>query len=232
MCIRDRYLRDNGEDIGIVNLDPGARRTPYSPDIDVREWIDYNEVVREFDLGPNGALIYCVDRIVDHIEELRESLESGGWEIVLIDTPGQFELYVLRDSGPAIVEELSSVGKQVGLFLMSVVSSNTLNELVIQLALSMLSQARLSIPHYRLLSKADLASKEEIEKILDTVENLEGLEYALEPGGWGKEADLILAMMRMLVESGLSTELIPVSIYTLEGFRQIYQLLDRERGGL
>src|SRR2546426_12321509 len=51
------WLAAQGLDAVTVNLDPGAERTPYEVDIDVRDWIRLAEVMEEHRLGPNGAQV-------------------------------------------------------------------------------------------------------------------------------------------------------------------------------
>ncbi|MEM4772341.1 MAG: ATP/GTP-binding protein, partial [Thermoplasmatales archaeon] len=44
-----------------VNLDPGAEFLPYEPDVDVRESISLEDVMAQYNLGPNGAQIVAAD---------------------------------------------------------------------------------------------------------------------------------------------------------------------------
>ncbi|RJS78636.1 GTPase, partial [Candidatus Bathyarchaeota archaeon] len=52
-----KWLKMTKQDVAVVNLDPGALTLPYSPDVDVREYIDVTNLMEEYNLGPNGALI-------------------------------------------------------------------------------------------------------------------------------------------------------------------------------
>ena len=48
----------------------------------------------ELDLGPNGALIYCMDFVLENIEWLTLKIKSLPLDTMLIiDCPGQVELY-------------------------------------------------------------------------------------------------------------------------------------------
>jgi len=42
-------------------LDPAAEDTPYEPIADIRELIHTDDVMEEEKLGPNGALILCME---------------------------------------------------------------------------------------------------------------------------------------------------------------------------
>ena len=48
-------------DVATLNLDPGVVRLPYTPDIDVRTYVNYDAIVDKYQLGPNGGLIVAMD---------------------------------------------------------------------------------------------------------------------------------------------------------------------------
>ena len=91
--------------------DPGALKLPYSPDVDVRNYVDVGDLMEKYGLGPNGALIMAADLIADEIENLTRDIEEAHADIVLVDTPGQMELFAFRASGPYIVDELTKEPK-------------------------------------------------------------------------------------------------------------------------
>src|SRR5439155_986757 len=49
------WMNSQGLDCVTVNLDPGAESLQYSPDLDVRDYVNLSEIMEEQDLGPNGA---------------------------------------------------------------------------------------------------------------------------------------------------------------------------------
>ena len=84
----------------IANLDPAAEddSLPYQPSIDVRELISVSEVMEELQLGPNGALMYCMEYLLEHLddwfrEELDAVLDDNEESYLILDCPGQIELY-------------------------------------------------------------------------------------------------------------------------------------------
>ena len=44
-----------------INLDPAARYVPFESSIDIRDTVDYVEVMRQHKLGPNGAILTCLN---------------------------------------------------------------------------------------------------------------------------------------------------------------------------
>ncbi len=105
------WLKMSKQDVATVNLDPGVLKLPYSPDVDVRNYVDAGNIMEKYGLGPNGAAIMAADLIADEIENLTRDIEEAHADIVLVDTPGQMELFAFRASGPYIVNELTKEPK-------------------------------------------------------------------------------------------------------------------------
>ena len=59
-----------------VNLDPGVLNLPYAPDIDIRNKININQIMDEYSLGPNGALVLAADLIAEEAERLGGEIED------------------------------------------------------------------------------------------------------------------------------------------------------------
>src|SRR5437016_13553933 len=57
------WMNSQGLDCVTVNLDPGAESLQYSPDLDVRDYVNLSEIMEEQDLGPNGAQVAAADMI-------------------------------------------------------------------------------------------------------------------------------------------------------------------------
>lgn len=75
----------------IVNLDPAADEFAYPVSADIRELISLADVMEEMNLGPNGALLYCMEYLEDSLEDwLAEALEGYGEDdCLLFDCPGE-----------------------------------------------------------------------------------------------------------------------------------------------
>jgi GTPase SAR1 family protein len=89
------------------NLDPAAEEFAYEPDIDIKELISLEDVMEEMDLGPNGGLIYCFEFLLENLDFLTEPLEDVGEEyLIIIDMPGQIELYTHIPILPTLTKHL------------------------------------------------------------------------------------------------------------------------------
>src|SRR5437870_13105638 len=55
-------------------------------------------------LGPNGAQVAAADMAAMNAKQLADVLETFETNYVLIDTPGQIELFTFRASGPVLID--------------------------------------------------------------------------------------------------------------------------------
>lgn len=183
-----------GIDAITVNLDPGVENIKYTPEVDIRDWLTLNEVMDEYDLGPNGAQIACADMLALRIEEIKEIIDEYESDYVLFDTPGQIELFAFRPSSKFVVDSLKPENSMIA-FLFDPILSNSPSGFVSQVMLSATVQFRLALPCENLLSKCDMIEDEDLKKIID---------WANEP------SNLVNSMLEESVSSHLSVELFKV----------------------
>jgi hypothetical protein len=226
----NEWLKMSKQDVSVVNLDPGALTLPYTPDVDIRDYVDIESLMEEYGLGPNGALIMAADLIADKIEEISKEIEDLRSDIVLVDTPGQMELFAFRASGPYIANELTRENKAIVYLFDAVFSVNPLNY-VSNLFLSAAVYNRFLLPQVHLLSKCDLLPKEEVDKIVDWSANPKALETAIEQKLEGTKRLFSRNMMLAIHKLGLRFLLIPVSAKLNEGMINFNMALERILAG-
>ena len=220
------WLKMSKQDVSTVNLDPGVLSLPYPPDVDVRDYVSIEKLIEEYGLGPNGALIMAADLIADEIEKISKDIENLKSDIVLVDTPGQIELFSFRASGPFIASELTKEPKAIVYLFDSVFSLNPLNY-VSNLFLSAAVYNRFFLPQIHVLSKCDLLPEEEVNKIVGWSANPKALESAIEQKLEGMKRLLSRNMMQAIYQLGLRFLLIPVSAKTNEGMVNFNMALER-----
>jgi GTPase SAR1 family protein len=220
------WLKMSKQDVAVVNLDPGALKLPYSPDVDVRNYVDVGNLMEKYELGPNGALIMAADLIADEIENISRDIEAADADLILIDTPGQMELFAFRASGPYIVNELTKEPKAIVYLFDAVFSINPLNY-VSNMFLSAAVYNRFFQPQVHILSKCDLIPKEEVETIVNWSANPMALESSIEQKLEGTKRLFSRGMMRAINQIGMKFLLIPVSAKTNEGLTNINTTLER-----
>ncbi|MFQ5999639.1 MAG: ATP/GTP-binding protein [Candidatus Bathyarchaeia archaeon] len=226
----DKWLKIGKQNVATVNLDPGALTLPYVPDVDVRDYISVDELMRKYGLGPNGALVMAADLMAEEAERLGREIESVKPDAVIVDTPGQMELFAFRASGPYIVSEMTKEPKAIVYLFDSVFSFNPLNY-VSNMFLSAAVYNRFFVPQVHVLSKCDLLPPEDMNRIVDWSANPKKLEAAIEEKLSGTRRLLSRDMMHAIYRLGLRFLLIPVSAKTNEGLTNLSATLERILAG-
>ena len=75
-------------------MDPANENIPYDCAIDIRDLIVLDDVMEEFKLGPNGALLYCFEFLDKNIKWILDKIEDFKDYYLIFDLPGQIELYL------------------------------------------------------------------------------------------------------------------------------------------
>ncbi|KAL1879673.1 hypothetical protein VTK73DRAFT_6848 [Phialemonium thermophilum] len=103
----------------LINLDPAVLNVPFDSNIDIRDSVNYKEVMKQYNLGPNGGILTSlnlfatkVDQIVNLLEKRTvpdpENPARRPIKNILVDTPGQIEVFVWSASGTILLESLAS----------------------------------------------------------------------------------------------------------------------------
>jgi hypothetical protein len=226
----NEWLKLNKQDVITVNLDPGVVKLPYMPDIDIRNYVNIEELMEQYGLGPNGALVVAADLIAEETPRLAQEMAAFKSDVVLIDTPGQIELFAFRASGPYIVNELSKESRLIVYLFDSVFCSDPLNY-VSNLFLSAAVYNRFLLPQVHVLSKIDLLPKENRKQVLNWSTRPDTLENDIERKLEGTQRLLSRGMMRMIHQLGLSFLLVPVSARNNTGLVALNACLERISAG-
>jgi len=219
------YYTKNGAFAAILNLDPGVESTPYTCDIDVRDYVDIVSIMQQYDLGPNGALIMANDLIASKIDDIKNEVDSVNPDYLIVDTPGQIELFAYRSSGPFLVENISSEEKtNIFLFDGALITSPVNFVSIALLATSI--RLRLNVSTINVLTKTDLIGTK-LNNILKWTTSLSTLENAIYKEADGDTYTLTTNILRGLNLGGFAQGLIPVSNVTGEGFVNLEGALSR-----
>lgn len=220
------WLKISGQDVALLNLDPGVVTLPYTPDVDIRDYVSIEKLMKEYKLGPNGALILAADLIADQVETLSSEIQEISADLTIVDTPGQIELFAFRASGPYIAKELIGESKVILYLFDSVFSSTPLNY-VSNLFLSAAVYNRFLLPQIHILSKCDLLPTEKVDYIVEWSTDPEVLENAIDEELEGAKRLLSRDMTNSINRLGLHFLLVPVSAKSNEGFINLNAYLER-----
>ena len=127
------YLHSQNQPPYVLNLDPAVIHLPFEANIDIRDTVDYAEVMKQYNLGPNGGIMTALnlfttkfDQVLGHVEKRANEVECvpvpfllsvahctlilfrPTRSYVLLDTPGQIEIFTWSASGSIITDALAS----------------------------------------------------------------------------------------------------------------------------
>jgi YD repeat-containing protein len=95
----------------VINTDPAVSFTPYSCDFDIRTFHNHKEVMHKYKLGPNGAIMTCLNLFASNIDKLHNEIakqKTQGHGTFILDTPGQIEAFNWSASGQIIAQTLAA----------------------------------------------------------------------------------------------------------------------------
>jgi GTPase SAR1 family protein len=225
-----QWCKDRGLDAIIVNLDPGAENLPYEPDVDIRDWISLREVMEANKLGPNGAQIACADMIALNTEDVKQSINSFKADYILLDTPGQLELFVFREAGKYTVKFLSPE-KSMICYLLDPLLAKTASGFVSQLLLAITTNFRLNQPQINILSKADLLSKKHQALIQRWSHDPEEMYEALCNEEASLHREMSEQLLHLIKDIGGYSKLIATSQTDFSGIDDLYTTIQQQFEG-
>ncbi|XP_067883672.1 GPN-loop GTPase 1 isoform X1 [Heterodontus francisci] len=104
----------------LINLDPAVHEIPFPANIDIRDTVNYKEVMKQYGLGPNGGIVTALNLFATRFDQVMKFIEKRQQDcrFVLIDTPGQIEVFTWSASGTIITEALASTFSTVVVYVM------------------------------------------------------------------------------------------------------------------
>eukprot|EP01038_Epipyxis_sp_PR26KG_P012521 gene12521-16794_t len=106
------YMIEMGHKGYYINLDPAVSVVPFGANIDIRDTVNYKEVMKQYGLGPNGGILTSLNLYATRFDQVLSLLENrangDGLDYIFIDTPGQIETFTWSAGGQIIHELLAS----------------------------------------------------------------------------------------------------------------------------
>ncbi|RIB03828.1 GPN-loop GTPase [Gigaspora rosea] len=165
------HCQNIGRSVHLFNLDPAAEKFEYNPTIDIRDLITLEDVMEELQYGPNGGLIYCLEFLLNNIDWLEDELGEYEDDYLIIDCPGQIELYTHFPIMRRICECLQRMHFRIcGVYLLESQFIQDNSKFFAGVMSAMSAMVSLEIPHINVLSKMDLLGKvkqRELERYFD-----------------------------------------------------------------
>jgi GTPase SAR1 family protein len=156
-----RTLQEHCETVGrtvhVANLDPAADSFGYAPVFDVRDLISSDDAMSQLSLGPNGALVACMEFLAENLDWLEDRLDAYESDYLILDCPGQIELYGHIPVMADIVRCLERSSYRVcSVFCLDAQFMGGPDKFIGGATACLAAMVRLELPHVSVLTKCDL----------------------------------------------------------------------------
>jgi GPN-loop GTPase len=179
------------------------------------------DIQDEYGLGPNGAQVAAADLIALKIFEVKQAVQELKSDYVLIDTPGQIELFAFREASKAVVDALSG-DRSVIAFLFDPALARNAGGFVSLLMLSATVEFRFRLPMTNVLSKSDVLTPERLAEIAGWSDDPNQLYEAVTRDAPTPDTQLSTELFRAIETMGPLTGLLPISAKDSTGLDTLY----------
>lgn len=146
----------------VINMDPAVHDTLYEPNMDIRDTIKYKEVMISNNLGPNGAIMTCLNLFATNIHKIIEIVEKKKEEIdyCIIDTPGQLEVFSWSASGKLISDSFSLAYPTVLIYIIDLPRCQNPNTFASNMLYALSIMYKMRLPLVLAFNKKDVVSED------------------------------------------------------------------------
>ncbi|PPJ53546.1 hypothetical protein CBER1_00378 [Cercospora berteroae] len=232
----------------VVNLDPAVRSVPFDSNIDIRDSVNYKEVMKQYNLGPNGGILTSLNLFTTKIDQVMAILEKRCLppaapsaastspslpSHIIVDTPGQIEVFVWSASGNILLSSLASSFPTVIAYIIDTPRSteNTSTFMSNMLyAISILYKTKL--PMVLVFNKTDVKSEEGAVEWMRDFESFQAAVQREEEDqreGGGYMGPLLNSMSLVLEEFYNHLSVVGVSAMSGDGIDDFFEAVETKR---
>ena len=247
----------------IINLDPAVHHVPFTPNIDIRDSVNYKEVMKQFNLGPNGGILTSlnlfstkIDQVIGLLEKRTrppapkqepeqstvEFMTSGGKDKqaapaqqpqvkhILVDTPGQIEVFVWSASGEILLSSLASTFPTVIAYIIDTPRTTSTSTFMSNMLYACSILYKTKLPMILVFNKTDA---QDAQFAKDWMTDFEAFQSALRNeeengtedsvGGSGYMGSLLNSMSLVLEEFYKHLSVVGVSAMTGDGMDDFFK---------
>jgi len=219
----------------LISLDPANDIEDPSVDISLQKLIQVSEVMETQNLGPNGALVFCMEMLEKNLNWLLNQMAAFPEAYFIFDLPGQAELYTHHTMVRDLLDRLDKEGLQLcSVFLCETHLANDPGKYISATMLALSSMLQLSTPHVNLLSKIDLMDKyDSYQMPLNFYTDVLDLDYLIdhmEDSPWNRKYRKLHTALAELVTSYSLVSFLPVTVNKRESLLSVLKEIDKANG--
>lgn len=162
----EQHLRLMGRPVHAINLDPASEHFEYKPSVDIRALISSDEAMEELRLGPNGALVFSLQFLLEQWEWFANEVGDYAEDYLLVDCPGQVEVYTHLPVMADVVARFVADGYRCcSLYCTDATLVNDAGGYISATLSALSTMFSLGLPHVSVLTKCDLLSETQRDRI-------------------------------------------------------------------
>ncbi|PYI12480.1 hypothetical protein BO78DRAFT_356564 [Aspergillus sclerotiicarbonarius CBS 121057] len=238
----------------VLNLDPAVYSVPFESNIDIRDSINYREVMKQYNLGPNGGILTSLNLFATKVDQIISLLEkrtapnpstpsAKPIEHILVDTPGQIEVFVWSASGSILLETLASSFPTVIAYVIDTPRTSSTSTFMSNMLYACSILYKTKLPMILVFNKTDV---QDAEFAKEWMSDFDAFQQALreeeESGAFGTEGgaggfgagsgymgSLLNSMSLMLEEFYRHLNVVGVSSMTGDGIDEFFAAVEEKR---
>ena len=238
----------------VINLDPAVRSVPFDSNIDIRDSVNYQEVMKSYNLGPNGGILTSLNLFATKIDQIINLLEKRTApaaaqpdkkpiEHILVDTPGQIEVFVWSASGSILLDSLASSFPTVVAYIIDTPRTSSTSTFMSNMLYACSILYKTKLPMILVFNKTDVKDAEFAKEWMTDFEAFQGALRQEEEegsfggvegaqgvgGGSGYMGSLLNSMSLMLEEFYSHLSVVGVSSMTGDGIDEFFEAVESKR---
>ncbi|KAN0117239.1 Conserved hypothetical ATP binding domain containing protein [Hyaloscypha variabilis] len=241
------HLHAQKEPPYVINLDPAVRNVPFDSNIDIRDSVNYKEVMKSYNLGPNGGILTSLNLFATKIDQILNLLEKRTTpdpakpdtkpiKNILVDTPGQIEVFVWSASGSILLDSLASTFPTVIAYIIDTPRTASTSTFMSNMLYACSILYKTKLPMILVFNKTDVKDAEFAKEWMTDFEAFQaalkeeeeagsfgGMEGGGMGGGSGYMGSLLNSMSLMLEEFYSHLSVVGVSSMTGAGIDEFFE---------
>ncbi|KAF8321106.1 hypothetical protein DL93DRAFT_2072794 [Clavulina sp. PMI_390] len=234
------YLHSENTPPYIVNLDPAVSYLPFDANIDIRDTVNYEEVMKQYNLGPNGGIMTSLNLFTTKFDQVLTLIEKRADTVdyVILDTPGQIEIFTWSASGAIITDAVAASLPTVVAYIIDTPRTTAPATFMSNMLYACSILYKTKLPFILVFNKTDV---EPHAFALEWMQDFEAFQRALlehgaqkGQGGYGDGEpsymdSLMNSMSLVLDEFYRHLTAVGVSAMTGEGMKEFFEAVDKAR---